>query len=74
MEKEKREVREIREEREVFNTSKKTVKSPDLKKEVGGEMEETIRRLMREKLEKVIKKMKKVKGWKEEIKKIKEGN
>lgn len=55
-------------EEEIFNRSKKTVRSPGVKKEMGEGIEEIIKRLMREELREVVKEIKEVKGWKKEVK------
>lgn len=44
------------------------MRSPDLEKEMGKGIEEKMRRLMREELRVVMKKIKEVKRWREEIK------
>lgn len=52
---------------EIFRKSKKTVRSPDLKKGMGKGVE-----MMRAELRELVKEIKEVRGWREKIKKIKE--
>lgn len=53
---------------EVFRTSKKTLRSPDVWSLGEKRLEETIRRLMREELSEMMKEIKELKGWREKLK------
>lgn len=57
---------------ERFRVNKKTIRSPNIKKGMKKELEEMMRRLMREELGEVKRKLKELKDWKGKLKRWKE--
>lgn len=64
-----KQVKEENKRKDVFKSSKKTVRSPDVEKEMEREVDEIMRKLIKEELEVfLMKEIREIKRWREEVK------